>query len=83
MKLTGIPINFTVKSIKTKGNLKFKIFKVRWASDDTEIKEVVFKIKPWASPGNDGFQAAFYQNCWDTVGAEMIACCFSKILQII
>ncbi|KAI3903730.1 hypothetical protein MKW92_030583, partial [Papaver armeniacum] len=29
--------------------------------DAQEIKDVVFQIKPWASPGNDGFQAAFYQ----------------------
>ncbi|XP_026377928.1 uncharacterized protein LOC113272285 [Papaver somniferum] len=38
--------------------------------DADEIKEVVFNIRPWASPGNDGFQAAFYQKCWDTVGSE-------------
>ncbi|XP_026451075.1 uncharacterized protein LOC113351275 [Papaver somniferum] len=35
-----------------------------------EIKDVVFQIKPWASPGNDGFQAGFYQHFWDVVGTE-------------
>ncbi|XP_026417593.1 uncharacterized protein LOC113313084 [Papaver somniferum] len=38
-----------------------------------EIKDVVFQIKPWASPGNDGFQAGFYQHCWDVVGTEVIS----------
>lgn len=41
--------------------------------DDQEIKDVVFSIRPWASPGNDGFQAAFYQQCWDTISFEVIS----------
>lgn len=40
---------------------------------DQEIKDVVFQIKPWASPGNDGFQTGFYQHCWSTVGVEVIS----------
>ncbi|XP_026451504.1 uncharacterized protein LOC113351785 [Papaver somniferum] len=39
--------------------------------DAHEIKDVVFNIRPWASPGNDGFQAGFYQHCWDTINNEM------------
>ncbi|XP_026416958.1 uncharacterized protein LOC113312421 [Papaver somniferum] len=41
--------------------------------DANEIKEVVFNIRSWASPENDGFQAAFYQKCWDTIGSKIIS----------
>ncbi|XP_026384103.1 uncharacterized protein LOC113279643 [Papaver somniferum] len=41
--------------------------------DAQEIKDVVFQIKPWASPGNDGFQDGFYQRCWDIVSTEVIS----------
>ncbi|XP_026417388.1 uncharacterized protein LOC113312869 [Papaver somniferum] len=37
-----------------------------------ETKDVVFQIKPWDSLGNDGFQAGFYQHCWDVVGTEQL-----------
>ncbi|XP_026377852.1 uncharacterized protein LOC113272180 [Papaver somniferum] len=38
---------------------------------EQEIKDAVFQIKPWASPGADGFQASFYQQCWSTVSKEL------------
>ncbi|XP_026419800.1 uncharacterized protein LOC113315756 [Papaver somniferum] len=54
-------------------HFRFKYQDLIRLPDADEIKEVVFNIRPWASPGNDGFQAAFYQKCWDTVGSEVIS----------
>ncbi|XP_026459211.1 uncharacterized protein LOC113359854 [Papaver somniferum] len=44
-----------------------------------EIKEVVFSMKPWTSPGPDGFPPGFYQHMWDIVGEDtgkMVHCFF-------
>ena len=32
-----------------------------------EIKQVVFDMDPFKSPGNDGFHSGFYQKTWETV----------------
>ncbi|XP_026395787.1 uncharacterized protein LOC113290395 [Papaver somniferum] len=37
-----------------------------------EIKDVVFKMKPWTSPGPDGFPVGFYQQLWDIVGNDTV-----------
>ena len=36
-----------------------------------EIKSALFSINPDKSPGPDGFQAFFYQKCWDIIGEEL------------
>ena len=36
-----------------------------------EVKQVVFKLNPEKSPGPDGFQAFFYQKCWDILGKDL------------
>ncbi|XP_062028868.1 uncharacterized protein LOC133744853 [Rosa rugosa] len=38
-----------------------------------EIKRTVFSMNPSSSPGPDGFPGAFYHNCWDIVGADVVA----------
>lgn len=38
-----------------------------------EIKRTVFSMNPLSSPGPDGFPGAFYHNCWDIVGADVVA----------
>lgn len=40
---------------------------------EDEVKQVVFMMKPWAAPGNDGFQAGFYQQLWPTVGDSIVS----------
>ncbi|XP_026399356.1 uncharacterized protein LOC113295223 [Papaver somniferum] len=37
-----------------------------------EIKQVVFSMKPWTSPGPDGFPPGFYQSMWDIVGEDTV-----------
>lgn len=37
-----------------------------------EIRLALFQMKPWKAPWVDGFQAGFYQECWDTVGSSLI-----------
>ncbi|XP_026428415.1 uncharacterized protein LOC113324312 [Papaver somniferum] len=44
-----------------------------------KIKDVVFSMKPWTSPGPDGFPPGFYQNMWDIIGEDtvkMVHCFF-------
>lgn len=36
-----------------------------------EVKQVVFNLDPEKSPGPDGFQAFFYQNCWNILGKDL------------
>ena len=36
-----------------------------------EVKSVVFNMKPDKSPGPDGFQAFFFQKCWDIIGIDL------------
>ena len=36
-----------------------------------EVRKVVFDLNPDKSPGPDGFQAFFYQKCWDIIGTEL------------
>ncbi|XP_057803521.1 uncharacterized protein LOC131018835 [Salvia miltiorrhiza] len=41
-----------------------------------EFKAAVFQMHPDKSPGPDGFNPNFYQNCWDVVGVEVFhSCC--------
>ncbi|XP_026410329.1 uncharacterized protein LOC113305522 [Papaver somniferum] len=35
-------------------------------------KNIVFQIKPWVAPGPDGFQAGFYQLCWNIVVSVLL-----------
>lgn len=35
---------------------------------DAEIKRAMFAMKPWKTPGPDGFSAGFYQKSWDIIG---------------
>lgn len=37
-----------------------------------EVKEAMFQINAWAAPGPDGYQAGFYQHCWDIVGMDIV-----------
>ncbi|XP_026416207.1 uncharacterized protein LOC113311601 [Papaver somniferum] len=37
-----------------------------------EIKKIVFDMKPWTTPGLDGFPPGFYQLMWETVGPEVV-----------
>ena len=36
-----------------------------------EVKTVVFNMSPDKSPGPDGFQAFFFQKCWDILGEDL------------
>ena len=36
-----------------------------------EVKTVVFNLSPDKSPGPDGFQAFFFQKCWDILGEDL------------
>lgn len=36
-----------------------------------EVREVVFIMNPDKSPGPDGFQAFFFQKCWDIIGKDL------------
>ncbi|XP_026445212.1 uncharacterized protein LOC113345752 [Papaver somniferum] len=38
-----------------------------------EVKETVFNLASWSSPGPDGFQAGFFQDNWDIVQTEVIS----------
>ncbi|XP_026399242.1 uncharacterized protein LOC113295103 [Papaver somniferum] len=37
-----------------------------------EVKDAMFQINAWAAPGPDGYQAGFYQQCWDIVGRDIV-----------
>ncbi|XP_026410582.1 uncharacterized protein LOC113305796 [Papaver somniferum] len=37
-----------------------------------EIKKIVFDMKPWTTPGPDGFPPGFYQLMLETVGPEVV-----------
>lgn len=39
---------------------------------DAEIEATVFQIPPTRAPGPDGFSGCFYQDHWNTVGADVI-----------
>lgn len=39
-----------------------------------EVKEAVFQMGAWKSPGPDGTPTAFYQTFWDITGKELIYC---------
>ncbi|CAL5194730.1 unnamed protein product [Lathyrus oleraceus] len=43
-----------------------------------EIKRAIFDMKPWKSPGPDGFPARFYQKSRDIVGRNV--CDFVKCI---
>ena len=36
-----------------------------------EVRTVVFNMSPDKSPGPDGFQAFFFQKCWDILGEDL------------
>ena len=36
-----------------------------------EVRSVVFNMSPDKSPGPDGFQAFFFQKCWDILGEDL------------
>lgn len=36
-----------------------------------EVRTMVFKMSPDKSPGPDGFQALFFQRCWDILGEDL------------
>lgn len=36
-----------------------------------EVRTVIFNMNPDKSPGPDGFQAFFYQKCWDIIGIDL------------
>ena len=36
-----------------------------------EVQTVVFNMSPDKSPGPDGFQAFFFQKCWDILGEDL------------
>ncbi|XP_026451444.1 uncharacterized protein LOC113351721 [Papaver somniferum] len=36
------------------------------------IKQTVFAMKPWTTPGPDGFPPVFYQTMWDKVGNDLV-----------
>ena len=36
-----------------------------------EVQTVVFSMSPDKSPGPDGFQAFFFQKCWDILGEAL------------
>lgn len=40
--------------------------------DEAEIKRVVFELNAESFCGPNGFSGCFYQNCWDTVGSDVI-----------
>ncbi|XP_015159308.1 uncharacterized protein [Solanum tuberosum] len=40
--------------------------------DEAEIKRLVFELNAESSCGPDDFSGCFYQNCWDTVGLDVI-----------
>ena len=36
-----------------------------------EVKSAIFSMNPDKSPGPDGFQAFFFQKCWDIIGIDL------------
>ena len=36
-----------------------------------EVRKTVFEMNPDKSPGPDGFQAFFFQKCWDIIGMDL------------
>ena len=36
-----------------------------------EVKSALFSMNPDKSPGLDGFQAFFFQKCWDIIGLDL------------
>ena len=36
-----------------------------------EVRMIIFNMNPDKSPGLDGFQAFFYQKCWDIIGIDL------------
>lgn len=38
----------------------------------SEVRVALFQMKAWKAPGVDGFQAGFYQKCWESVGKDLV-----------
>jgi hypothetical protein len=39
--------------------------------DNMEVKNALFSMHPWKSPGPDGYPAGFYQQAWDILGESV------------
>lgn len=37
-----------------------------------EIRNIVFDMQPWTTPGPDGFPPGFYQKMWSNVGPDVV-----------
>ncbi|KAL9688497.1 hypothetical protein QQ045_032919 [Rhodiola kirilowii] len=44
---------------------------------EQEITRALFQLHPSKAPGKDGFNAAFFQNCWPIVKRDFIADCLN------
>lgn len=42
-----------------------------------EVKEALFVMGAWKSPGPDGLHAGFFQDNWDLVGSDIAEICLS------
>lgn len=40
--------------------------------DENEVHGVVFSLNKNSASGPDGFTGAFYKECWDIVGSDII-----------
>ncbi|OMO76456.1 hypothetical protein COLO4_25560 [Corchorus olitorius] len=37
----------------------------------SEVRKALFQMKPWKAPGQDGFQAGFFQRFWESTSFEL------------
>ncbi|XP_026428152.1 uncharacterized protein LOC113324027 [Papaver somniferum] len=54
-------------------------------SEDVEIYDALMKMKPWTSPGPDGFPPGFYQTQWQIVKddvCKMVKSFFSSVIAL-